>query len=337
MAIKGLAVMDFAVGKEVQTADATLLREAGVDVQGERCKTEEDVIRVAGEADVLLDGMGPITRKVLTALTRCKVVARYGVGVDNVDLEAATDLGIIVTHVPDYCIEEVSNHAITFLLMWGKQMMAMDRTVRQGSWAGGQPTSYEKVQSIHQQTLGLLGVGRIGMATALKARALSMEVLVYDPYTDPKKLEAEGLVVTDMSRVLAESDYISVHTPLTPETRGFISTEQFKAMKPTAFVINVSRGPIIDEAALIKALQEGTIAGAGLDVFETEPLAADSPLCQMDNVILSPHAAHFSPIGTVRARRQIGEEVLRALGGGYPINVANSAVLQKKNRLSPVG
>ena len=330
---KALAVMDFTVGKDATTPDATILRDAGVEVAGEPCKTENDVIRVAGEADALLDGMGPITRNVLSSLKKVKVVARYGVGVDNVDLEAATDLGIIVTHVPDYCIEEVSNHVICFLMMWAKQLMPMDRQVRSGNWSAGQATSYEKVQSIHQQTMGVLGAGRIGMATARKAKALSMNVLVYDPYLDPKKIEAEGMVPADLAKVLAESDYVTVHTPLTPETRGFISTKEIKAMKPGAFLMNVSRGPIIDEAALITELQAGTIAGAGLDVFEKEPLPADSPLLKMENVILSPHAAHFSPIGTIRARRQIGEEVLRVLEGEYPVNVANPAVREKANRL----
>ena len=334
MANEHIAAMDFTDGKTAETVDAVLLREAGVDVQGERCKTEEDVIRVAQGADVLLDGMGPITRKVLSSLPRVRVVARYGVGVDNVDLEAATDEGIVVTHVPDYCIEEVSNHVIAFLLVWAKQLVQMERHVRGGAWASGKANPVEKVQSVHQQTLGIVGAGRIGMATALKGKALSMKVLVYDPYLDPGKITAQGLVPAEMAQVLAESDYVSIHTPLTPETRHFIGADQFKGMKQSAFLINVSRGPIVDEAALAEALQAGTIAGAGLDVFETEPLPSGSPLYKMENVLLSPHSAHFSPIGTVRARRQIAEEVLRALGGEFPVNIANPAVRAKARMMS---
>ncbi len=330
---KPLAVIDFADAKTLETIDAKMLREAGVELRGERVSTEDDVIRIAREADILLDGLGPITRRVLSALPRCKVVCRYGVGVDNVDLDAATDNGIVVVHVPDYCVEEVSNHAIAFLLMWAKQLMPMDHAVRSGDWAGGRGTPLQKAQSVHQQTLGLIGAGRIGMATARKARALSMDVLVYDPYVDPKRLATEGLGAGGMAEVLAEGDYISVHTPLTRETRHLISREQMRAMKPTAFLINVSRGPIVDGAALVEALREGRIAGAGLDVFETEPLSADSPLCKMPNVILSPHSAHYSPLGHVRARRQIAEEVLRALRGEWPLNVANPAIRQRNSRL----
>ena len=324
-----LAVMDFADGGVPDTIDAKLLAEAGVELRGERCRTEEEVIALARDADVLLDGLAPITRNVLTALTRCKVVARYGVGVDNVDLEAATDQGIAVVHVPDYCVEEVSNHVITFLLAWAKQLMPMDRAVRDGDWAANRGTPMQKVQSVHQQTLGIIGAGRIGMATARKAKALNMEVLAYDPYLDSSKLESEGFKAVDFQQALAESDYLSIHVPLSDETVHLIGREQLRAMKPTAFLINVSRGPTVDQEALIEALREGSIAGAGLDVFETEPLAADSPLCKMDNVILTPHSAHFSPVATVRVRRQIAEEVLRALRGEWPLNVANPAVRQR--------
>ena len=156
-----------------------------------------------------------------------------------------------------------------------------------------------------------------------------MEVLVFDPYVDEQELAAEGLVPAGFDRVLAESDYVSVHTPLTDETRHIIGRDALRAMKETAFLINVSRGPIVDEAALIAALEAGEIAGAALDVFETEPIGADNPLCKMPNTILTPHAAHYSPLATLRARTQIAEEVLRALGGEWPLNIANPAVKQK--------
>lgn len=324
-----IAAMDFIDAAKATTPDATLLRDAGVELRGERCVTEEDVIRVAAEADVLLDGMGPITRRVLSSLSNCKVVVRYGVGVDNVDLDAATDEGITVVNVPDYCVEEVSNHVITFLLAWAKQLAPLDACVRSGEWAERKRWPMDKVQSVHQQTLGVIGAGRIGLAAARKAKALAMEVLVYDPYIDEQRLTGEGLTPAGLDRVLAESDYVSVHTPLTDETRHLIGREALGAMKETAFLINVSRGPIVDEAALIAALEAGEIAGAALDVFETEPIGPDNPLCKMQNTILTPHAAHYSPLATIRARTQIAEEVLRALGGEWPLNVANPAVKQR--------
>ena len=205
-----IAAMDFIDAAKATTPDAMLLRDAGVELRGERCVTEEDVIRVAAEADVLLDGMGPITRRVLSSLSNCKVVVRYGVGVDNVDLDAATDEGITVVNVPDYCVEEVSNHVITFLLAWAKQLAPLDQCVRSGQWAEQKRWPMDKVQSVHQQTLGVIGAGRIGLAAARKAKALSMEVLVYDPYIDEQKLTAEGLTPAGLDRVLAESDYVSV-------------------------------------------------------------------------------------------------------------------------------
>ena len=263
MSDRPIAAMDFIDAAKATTPDATLLRDAGVELRGERCVTEEDVIRVAAEADVLLDGMGPITRRVLSSLPECKVVVRYGVGVDNVDLDAATDEGITVVNVPDYCVEEVSNHVITFLLAWAKQLAPLDECVRSGEWAERKRWPMDKVQSVHQQTLGVIGAGRIGLAAARKAKALAMEVLVFDPYIDEQKLTVEGLTPAGLDRVLAESDYVSVHTPLTDETRHLIGADALRAMKETAFLINVSRGPIVDEAALIAALEAGEIAGGG--------------------------------------------------------------------------
>jgi len=333
---KAVAAMDFIDPASANTPDATMLRDAGVTLQGARCETEDDVIGVAQGADVLLDGLAPITRKVLSSLPQCKVVVRYGVGVDNVDLQAATEEGITVVHVPDYCVEEVSNHVITFLLAWAKQLSGLDQSVRSGEWAERSRTPMALVQSVHQQTLSLIGAGRIGLATARKAKALSMKVLVYDPYVEADSLQAEGFEVVGFNRAIAEGDYVSVHTPLTDETHHLISHETLASMKQTAFLINVSRGPIVDEAALIEALESKRIAGAALDVFETEPMVADNPLCKMPNTILTPHAAHYSPLATLRARTQIAGEVLRALNGEWPLNIANPAVKAKSRLGFPV-
>ena len=313
MATRPLAVHTDADPERVAAAlETKLLGEAGIDVRGRRCRSEEEVIELASQADVILNGLVPITRKILEAVGRCKAVARYGVGYDNVDLDAATEQGIAVIHVPDYCAEEVSNHVMAFLLAWAKQLVPFDSAIHQGEW---DHRFVPKVQSVHQQTLGIVGVGRIGIAVADKARAFSMHVVAYDPYVPPE--------------ALAQSDYVTIHAPLTPATQHLIGVEELKAMKETAFLINTSRGPVVDEAALVQALQEGWIAGAGLDVFESEPLPADSPLRAMANVVMTPHTASQSPLATIRLRTRIAEEVVRALNGEFPLNVANPAVKAK--------
>ncbi|MEE9286392.1 MAG: C-terminal binding protein [Dehalococcoidia bacterium] len=326
MATRPLAVHTDADPERVAAAlETKLLGEAGVDVTGRRCRSDDEVIELAAQADIILNGLVPITRKVLEAVERCKAVARYGVGYDNVDIQAATEQGIAVIHVPDYCAEEVSNHVMAFLLAWAKQLVPFDSATHQGRW---DYRLVPKVQSVREQTLGIVGVGRIGMAVARKARAFAMDVVAYDPYMAPEVLEAEGITACSLEEGLARSDYVSIHTPLTPETRHLIGAEQLKAMKKTAFLINTSRGPVVDEAALAQALQEGWIAGAGLDVFEREPLPADSPLRTMANVIMTPHTASQSPVANAVLRRRIAEEVLRVLRGEFPLNVANPAVKQ---------
>ena len=312
-----------------KSLEAKLLREAGIEVHGKRCQSEDEVIGWAKDADAILNGLVPITRKVLEAVPRVKVVARYGVGVDNVDLEAATEQGIAVVHVPDYCAEEVSNQALAFLLSWARQVSRFDVKIHEGEWSRDYLPA---MRSVHQERLGVIGGGRIGLAMARKGLALSMEVLVHDPYVDPKDLETEGYVPATLEELLRESDYVSLHTPLVPSTRHLIGAAQLELMKPTAFLINTSRGPVVDETALVEALRNKAIAGAGLDVFEEEPLAQESPLRSMDNVIMTPHMGSQSPLAGERLRRAIAAEVIRALQGELPVNIANPGV-RKNARL----
>ncbi len=301
-----------------------LLREAGAEVRGRgRCTTEDEIIELAKDADAVLNGLAPITRKVLTNIPKCKVVARYGVGYDNVDLQAATEQGIAIAYVPDYCFEEVSNSAIVFILALAKQLIPFDSSMRKGEWNVSYMT---QTRSVHGETLGIVGAGRIGMATARKAQAFSMNIVACDPFVKPALLQAEGITPLSLDELLARSDYVSVHTPLMPQTRHLIGREQLGLMKKTACLINTSRGPVVDEAALVEALREGRIAGAGLDVFEREPLPADSPLRSMANVVMTPHMGAQSPIAMQRLRQRIAEEVIRALRGEFPLNVANPAV-----------
>ncbi len=324
MADRPLAVhTDMRGDRLAESLEGKLLQQGGVALGGRRCRSDAEVIELARDADIVLNGLVPITRGVLAKLPRCKAVARYGVGVDNVDLEAATDHGVAVVYVPDYCVEEVSNHAILMVLAWAKQLMPLDRSIHDGAW-DQRPTL--EARSVHQEALGIIGAGRLGLATARKAKALAMDVLVYDPYVDQAKLAREGLTVVGLTDLLARSDYVSLHLPLTPETRHLIGREQLKGMKPSAFLINTARGAVVDEAALIEALQAGWIAGAGLDTFESEPLPADSPLRKMGNVIMTPHCASRSPVSAVRLRERVVEETLRVLRGEWPLNVANPQV-----------
>jgi D-3-phosphoglycerate dehydrogenase len=306
-----------------EAPETRMLRDAGVEVSGERCGSEDETIQHAAGAQAILNGMVPITRRVLEALPELKVVARYGVGVDNVDLEAATKNGVAVVYVPDYCVEEVSNQALAFLLGWARQVPRWTAMLREGRWG------YDylgEMRSVHGEVLGVIGMGRIGATLARKAAAFGLEVLGHDPGLSDEDLRQRGAHPLALDALLERSDYVSLHAPLQSGTHHLIGAAELARMKPSAFLINTSRGAVVDESALIDALRGGRIAGAGLDVFEAEPLAPESPLRQMDQVLLSPHMGAQSPRATEKLRRSIAEEVLRALRGEWPLNVANPDV-----------
>lgn len=327
MTSRPLVIHTDAEGERIQTGlDMKLLREGGVEVIGRKCLTEADVIKNCGEALALLNGNAPITRKVLESLPKLKVVCRYGVGYDNVDTQAATDVGVAVAYVPDYCYEEVSNHALMFILSLAKALIPLHQAVQRGEWSQAKYTG--NVHSVRGDTLGIVGTGRIGMTLAKKAQALSMNVIAYDPYVPAERLHAAGITPVSMNELFQQSDFVSIHVPLNPQTRHSIGREQFRLMKKNAFFINTSRGPVVDESALVEALNEGRIAGAGLDVYEKEP-PVDSPLLKMNNVVLTPHSAVASPTAIRELYTSVANEVLRALRGEFPLNVANPAV--KKN------
>jgi len=265
----------------------------------------------------------PVTRRVLENLPRCRAVVRYGIGLDNVDLQAATDCGILVAHVLDFCTDEVSNHAIALLLALARRLIPLHRDAAAGRWR--QPQAWT-LAPVHGQTLGIVGFGNIGQAAARKARAFGLRLLAHDPYGDPGAAEELGAALVPLGELLAESDYVSLHAPLTPGTRHLIGAAELAAMKPSAVLINTSRGPVVDEAALVEALTSGGIAGAGLDVFEEEPLPADSPLCRLENVILTPHVASVSPEAMRRLREEVGRAAADVLRGRRPKYVANPTV-----------
>lgn len=290
--------------------------------------TSGQLAEVLPEADAVLVTRAPINAQVMAALSNCKVVVRYGVGVDTLDLEAATEHGIVCAHVPDFCMEEVANHALMHMLAAVRKLIPQDRTVRQGGWRGG--LTLQPMLHLYGQTLGLVACGNIAQALAKRAQALSMRVIGYDPYIDPAVAVAHGIeLVGSLEDLLAQSDVVSLHTPATPETRQMINAERLAQMKPTAYLVNTARGSIVDQPALIDALQRGVIAGAGLDVFDEEPWESDSPLRTMDNVVLTPHSASYSDASFERLSQRVAQSVVHVLSGQWPRFVANKGILDQ--------
>jgi len=298
------------------------------------CDTEDEMIEAAKEADAVITTYARITRRVMEGLSKCQVIVRYGIGFDNIDVDAATDNNIIVVNIPDYCFEEVSNQAIALLLVCAKKINILNNCVRRGGWNGCKQL-LAPMGPIYGQTLGLIGCGHIGRMTARKAQCFDLKILGYDPYVNKSLAKEYGITLVGLPELLKEADFISIHTLLNKETRHLIGEAEFRQMKPSAYIINTARGPIIDEAALIKALQEKWIAGAGLDVVEKEPIDPNSPLLKMDNVVVLPHAAYYSDTSIKRLRRSVGQETARVLSGRWPKNVVNKAV-KPKVKLAPL-
>ena len=285
------------------------------------CKSEDELIASCAGADALLVTYAPITEKVISHLKKCKVISVYAIGLDMVDVGAATDAGIPVTHVPNYCIEEVCDHAMALLLAAARKILVGHKSVVQdGQW------NWRLVQPIHRlrgKTLGLIGFGKIPRAVAVRAMSFGLRVMAFDPYTADADFKSAGVVKAGLEDLLRRSDFVSIHTPLTPETKGLINSVRLRMMKPTAVIISTSRGPIVEEAALARALDEGVIAGAALDVLEVEPPTKDNPLMRKDNVILTPHAGFYSEESVEELRSTAAKNVRRVLTGQEPENLVN--------------
>lgn len=290
--------------------------------------TEDDIIEVARDADAVLTDAASMTRYVIGSLTKCQVIVSYGIGYDHIDVAAATDNNVLVVNIPDFCLEEVSNHALTLLLVCAKKIIFMNNGTKQRLW-----TKCKEFQApmgaINGQTLGVVGCGKIGRMVARKAQFLGLKIIGYDPYVDKSLAAESGITLVSLPALLNEADYITVHTLLNQETRHLFGGKEFRQMKPSAYFINTSRGPVVDEPALIKALQEKRIAGAGLDVFEKEPVEPDNPLLKLDNVVVSPHSAYYSDASFKRLRTSVGQEAARVLSGRWPQNVVNSNVTSR--------
>ena len=286
--------------------------------------TEDELIAQVRDADVILVSAKQITRRVVESMPRCKLIIRYGVGLDTLDIPAATDHGIVVAHFPDFCQPEVANHMMMLLLACAKKMPMLDKAVRDGSW---RPGPLGPMGAIGDETLGLVALGNIARAVVPRAQAFGLNVIAYDPYLGEGVFRAYGVErIETLPELLERSDYVSVHTPLNPDTRHLVGPAELERMKPTAYLINTSRGPVVDQDALVAALDAGQIAGAGLDVFEREPLEAESPFARMENVVLMPHSASYSDQSFEGMRRRVGETVVGLMEGRWPQFVANPRV-----------
>jgi len=276
----------------------------------------EDILAVARDADAVLVTYAKLPGDLLRQLTRCKAIGRFGLGVDNIDIPAAAALGITVTYVPDYCMQEVSDHAMALLLALVRKVPLSDKLVQSGRW---EVPPIVPIHRLSGRVLGLVGFGNIPRALAPKAKAFGLQVVTHDPYAPAGVLAEAGVEGVGFDQLLGMSDFVSIHAPLLPATRGLFNAEVFGTMKPGAMLINTARGPLVDEEALIAALDSGKLGGAALDVVTTEPLAKDSKLLGRDNVILTPHTAFYSVEALNELQTKCAADVARVLSGEKPV------------------
>ena len=301
----------------------------GMDAEMVEGPTDEDgFIAAAKNADALYAKGIRITKKIIDSLDNCKIIALGSVGVDQVDVAAATARGIPVTNCPDTFIEEVADHAMTLLLASFRRVIEQDRMVREGRWAEGRPALLQ-IPRLMGQTLGFIAFGHVARATARRAKAFGLRMIAYDPFIQELIMPDYDVFPATLEEVLTQSDFISMHAPATPEAQGMLKEKHFRLMKKSAIFLNVGRGPTVDETALIKALQEGWIAHAGLDVLEVEPPGHNNPLLSMNNVTLSAHTASASARFDPARKRRVGENLALVLSGRWPLSCVNPSVLMK--------
>ncbi len=299
-----------------------------VEIVESPADSEDEFIEATRDADAIIARGRPITKKIIEGLANCKVIALGSVGADSVDVAAATACGIPVTNVPDTFIEEVADHAMMLILATFRRLLVQDRMARDGSWEQGRP-ALSQFPRLMGQTLGFVSFGHVARLTARRAVPFGVNMLAYDPYIEELTMSDYGVEPVSLTELLQRSDIVSMHAPSTTEARHMLTEEHFRLMKPQALFINTGRGPTVDEAALIRALDEGWIAAAGLDVLETEPPTPDNPLLAMDNVILTPHVASASMRMWPEARRRVGQEIALVLSGRWPRTCVNPDVLAR--------
>lgn len=300
------------------------LAKADAELETRLCRSDGEVIEFARDADAILCLGYRVGESVFAACPNVKVIVRYGIGFDNIDLEAATRHDVVVCNLIDYCIDEVANHAVAMLLALNRKLTLHDRASR-----AGERIPLPPVGPLRGETLGLVAFGNIARAVAERARPFGLDVIAYDPYVEPAVAEQYGVRLTSLDEVMAQSDYVSVHPPLNAETRGLVGAAEIARMKSNAYLVTTCRGGVVSEQALYDALKEGRIAGAGVDVWDPEPVRADHPLLEFDNVIATPHSAYYSDASVVTQTQRVGEAAADVLRGFMPRNVVNREVLQR--------
>lgn len=301
-------------------AERRIIGAHGYELCDYQIKDAGELIPVCRDADAIVTQYSDVSAELIDSLEHCAMIIKYGIGVNNIDVEAATRKGIYVCNVPDYGVEEVSDHTVAMMLALAKKLPVLTRALREGDWGYG---STVPLSRFCESTVGLVGFGRIPQLVAKKLKGFGVAIRVCDPYADEDLVREYGAEPVELDELLAESDFISVHVPLTRDTRGMIGEAEFRRMKPTAVVINTARGGVIHEKTLVEALKTGRIAGAAVDVFEEEPVKADNPLLHMDNVIATPHCAWYSETAITTLQRKVAEEVVNVLDGNKPMNCVN--------------
>jgi D-3-phosphoglycerate dehydrogenase / 2-oxoglutarate reductase len=299
-----------------------VLSQIGGELRLAQQPTLEAILQVAREADAVLTTYAKMPAELIEQLARCRIIARFGIGVDNVDIAAATRRGIVVTRVPDYCLDEVSDHAMALLLALVRKIPSSNARTHAGRW---EMKAVTPIHRLRGTVLGLVAFGQIPQLLAPKAQAFGLRVVAFDPFVSDAAMARAGVERIEFDQLVAVSDYISIHAPLVPETRHLFNADVFRRMKPNAYLINTARGPIVDEAALAQALDDRQLAGVALDVMEQEP-PANSPLFGRENVILTPHTSFYSEESLIDLQTKASEEVLRALTGQPVRNPVNPEV-----------
>lgn len=303
--------------------EEAVLQAAGVPYRLYQGQREDEVIAHGVDADVLILQYARITSRVMDALPKVRALVRYGVGYDTIDVDAATARGILVCNVPDYCVEEVSDHALALALAAWRRVPHYDRRIRSGAWSA---TEVRPVLRLHGRVMGVIGLGRIGGMLARKAAGVGMTVWAHDPYLVEWPA---GVRRVELDELLAGADIVSLHVPLSAKTHHLIGERELRRMQPTAFLVNTARGGVVDSGALARALREGWIAGAGIDVLEQEPLPADSPLLSLPNAIFTPHAAWYSENSNVDLKRMVAEAAVASLRAERPGSVVNPEAYER--------
>jgi D-3-phosphoglycerate dehydrogenase / 2-oxoglutarate reductase len=304
--------------------EARVLAEIGAKLLIAQTGSEEELLSLVPQADGILTCFKKVSAAVIRAGEKLQVVGRYGIGVDNIAVDEATRLGIPVTNVPAYCLDEVAEHVLALMLACARKVCQYNAAVHEGNWSlqTGMP-----IYRVRGRTLGIVGFGKIGQSLADKARGLGLNIIAYDPYMPDETIRQRGAESRNLDDLLAQADFVSLHTPLTPDTRGLLNADRLRRMKPTAFVVNTARGGLIVTDALTQALQEGWIAGAALDVFDPEPLPADHPLLSQPTLIATPHVAFYSEESVQELEVLAARNVAAILSGQRPAWVVNPEVL----------